>query len=99
MPRCSRLHARPASLDQWRSRVRRNSATATNWPPISDPVERRKKFDDMVAALYQRGKALNVATHFAVDDVIDPADSRRWIIGALRSTPPPARRSTKKYPF
>ena len=66
---------------------------------ISDPVERKKKFDEMVASLYQRGKALNVATHFAVDDVIDPADSRRWISGALRSTPPPARRTTKKYPF
>lgn len=66
---------------------------------ITDPAERRKKFDEMVAALYQRGKALNVATHFAVDDVIDPADSRRWISGALRSTPSPARRTTKKYPF
>jgi acetyl/propionyl-CoA carboxylase alpha subunit/acetyl-CoA carboxylase carboxyltransferase component len=66
---------------------------------IVDPVERKKKFDEMVASLYQRGKALNVATHFAVDDVIDPADSRRWISGALRSTPPPARRITKKYPF
>ncbi len=66
---------------------------------ISDPVERKRKFDEMVASLYQRGKALNVATHFAVDDVIDPADSRRWISGALRSTPPPARRATKKYPF
>jgi acetyl-CoA carboxylase carboxyltransferase component len=66
---------------------------------ISDPVERKKKFDEMVAALYQRGKALNVATHFAVDDVIDPADSRRWISAALRSTPPPARRTAKKYPF
>ncbi|HXR26038.1 MAG TPA: carboxyl transferase domain-containing protein, partial [Candidatus Binataceae bacterium] len=66
---------------------------------ISDPVERKKKFDEMVASLYQRGKALNVATHFAVDDVIDPADSRRWISGALRSTPPPARRTAKKYPF
>jgi acetyl/propionyl-CoA carboxylase alpha subunit/acetyl-CoA carboxylase carboxyltransferase component len=66
---------------------------------ISDPVERKRKFDEMVAALYQRGKALNVATHFAVDDVIDPADSRRWISGALRSTPPPARRLAKKYPF
>ena len=66
---------------------------------ISDPVERKKKFDEMVAGLYQRGKALNVATHFTIDDVIDPADSRRWIIGALRSTLPPERRKTKKYPF
>ena len=66
---------------------------------IDDPTERKQKFDEMVAALYQRGKALNVATHFAIDDVIDPADSRRWISAALRSTPPPARRTSKKYPF
>jgi acetyl-CoA carboxylase carboxyltransferase component len=66
---------------------------------IADPAERKKQFDDMVAGLYQRGKALNVATHFAIDDVIDPADSRRWITHSLRSTPVPARRTNKKYPF
>jgi acetyl/propionyl-CoA carboxylase alpha subunit/acetyl-CoA carboxylase carboxyltransferase component len=66
---------------------------------ITDPVERKKQFDAMVAGLYQRGKALNVATHFAIDDVIDPAESRRWITSALRSTPVGTRRATKKYPF
>ncbi len=66
---------------------------------IADPAERKKRFDEMVAGLYQRGKALNVATHFAIDDVIDPADSRRWIATSLRSTPVPTRRATKKYPF
>jgi acetyl/propionyl-CoA carboxylase alpha subunit/acetyl-CoA carboxylase carboxyltransferase component len=66
---------------------------------ITDPVERKKRFDEMVAGLYQRGKALNVATHFAIDDVIDPADSRRWIAHSLRSTPVPTRRTVKKYPF
>lgn len=66
---------------------------------IADPGERKQRFDDMVADLYQRGKALNVATHFAIDDVIDPADSRRWIASALRSTPVATRRTAKKYPF
>jgi acetyl/propionyl-CoA carboxylase alpha subunit/acetyl-CoA carboxylase carboxyltransferase component len=66
---------------------------------IADPAERKKKFDEMVAGLYQRGKALNVATHFAIDDVIDPAESRRWITHSLRSTPVATRRKTKKYPF
>ncbi len=66
---------------------------------IADPIERKKKFDEMVAGLYQRGKALNVATHFALDDVIDPAESRRWITHSLRSTPVATRRTTKKYPF
>ncbi|MGE0822358.1 MAG: carboxyl transferase domain-containing protein [Candidatus Binatia bacterium] len=66
---------------------------------IADPMERKRRFDEMVAGLYQRGKALNVATHFAIDDVIDPADSRRWIAHSLRSTPVATRRTTKKYPF
>jgi len=66
---------------------------------IADPVERRKAFDEMVAKMYRGGKALNNASHFFLDDVIDPADTRRWIIATLRSTPPPARRTAKKYPF
>ena len=66
---------------------------------IADPLERKRRFDEMVVGLYQRGKALNVATHFAIDDVIDPADSRRWIAHSLRSTPVATRRMTKKYPF
>jgi len=66
---------------------------------IADPTERKRRFDEMVANLYQRGKALNVATHFAIDDVIDPADSRRWIINSLRSTPVVTKRASKKYPF
>ena len=63
---------------------------------IADPAERRKRFDDMVAAAYAAGKALNRATTFGIDDVIDPADTRRWVIGALRSAPPPAPRHEKK---
>jgi acetyl/propionyl-CoA carboxylase alpha subunit len=45
----------------------------------SDPVEREKLFDKLVAAAYQHGKALRSATTFELDDVIDPADSRAWI--------------------
>lgn len=66
---------------------------------IADPAERKKLFDEMVAKMYRGGKALNNASHFFLDDVIDPADSRRWITSTLRSTPAPARRKTKKYPF
>ena len=50
---------------------------------IADPAERRALFDKMVAAAYARGKALSTATYFEVDEVIDPADSRRWIATAL----------------
>ena len=43
----------------------------------------------MVARAYEHGKALNVATYFEIDDVIDPVDSRARILSALRSAPPP----------
>lgn len=48
--------------------------------------------------MYERGKALNVATYFEIDDVIDPADSRRWIITVLRAAPAPPTRAGKKRP-
>jgi len=50
---------------------------------VSDPNERRALFDKMVAAAYARGKALSTATYFEVDEVIDPADSRKWVATGL----------------
>lgn len=46
---------------------------------IADPAAREAKFQEMVAASYAHGKASNVASYFEVDDVIDPAESRRWV--------------------
>jgi acetyl-CoA carboxylase carboxyltransferase component len=65
---------------------------------IADPAERMRAFEAMVSRAYERGKALNTATHFEIDDVIDPADSRRWIVEALRAAPPPPRRDGRKRP-
>jgi acetyl-CoA carboxylase carboxyltransferase component len=47
-----------------------------------------KVYLDLVAQMYQRGKALNVATHNEIDDVIDPADTRRWLLRGLAAIPP-----------
>ncbi len=58
---------------------------------IADPLQRRSKYDEMVAKLYEQGKALSIATIFGVDDTIDPADSRRWLanlLKAVRAAPP-----------
>jgi acetyl/propionyl-CoA carboxylase alpha subunit len=64
---------------------------------IEDPEQRRKQFEEMVERMYAHGKAVNTASHFEIDDVIDPLDSRRWITAALRSLPtPPARREKKR---
>ncbi|MBV8354519.1 MAG: carbamoyl-phosphate synthase large subunit, partial [Candidatus Eremiobacteraeota bacterium] len=62
---------------------------------IADPNERRAKFDEMVARAYEAGKAINRATSFGIDDVIDPAETRRWIVGALKSLPQPVKRAKK----
>jgi acetyl-CoA carboxylase carboxyltransferase component len=63
---------------------------------VEDPIEREELFQSMVDRAYQHGKALNVATAFEIDDVIDPADSRRRIVETLRSAPPPPERTGKK---
>jgi acetyl/propionyl-CoA carboxylase alpha subunit len=63
---------------------------------LEDPEQRKALFDQMVERMYQHGKAVSAASHFEIDDVIDPADSRSWILRALRSAPPPPPRSGKK---
>ncbi|GAA3393416.1 acetyl-CoA carboxylase family protein [Cryptosporangium minutisporangium] len=55
---------------------------------IADPVERQQFFEAAVAALYERGKALSAATYGELDDVVDPADTRRLILTVLRSAHP-----------
>jgi acetyl-CoA carboxylase carboxyltransferase component len=46
---------------------------------IDDLQERERLFEASVAAAYERGQGLNMAAYGEIDDVIDPADSRRWI--------------------
>ncbi len=46
---------------------------------IEDPEERERVFQATVAAAYAHGEGLNMAAYGEIDDVIDPADSRRWI--------------------
>jgi acetyl/propionyl-CoA carboxylase alpha subunit/acetyl-CoA carboxylase carboxyltransferase component len=63
---------------------------------IADPAERKRKYEQMVAELYEKGKALSIATIFGVDDTIDPADTRRWLANLLRSVRVRNRRKRKK---
>ncbi|MDP6917255.1 MAG: carboxyl transferase domain-containing protein [SAR86 cluster bacterium] len=65
---------------------------------IKDPAERIKTYEKMVEDSYKRGKAVNMASHFELDDVIDPADTRKWIMAALKSLPPKTERKAKKRP-
>ncbi len=58
------------------------------------PEAREQLFQQMVAQSYARGKAINMAAYLEIDDVIDPADTRRWIMRGYNSMPPlsPTRR-------
>ena len=66
---------------------------------IEDPQERERVFQATVAAAYEHGEGLNMAAYGEIDDVIDPADSRRWI--ATLFDPPPVdwrKRAGKRRP-
>ena len=65
---------------------------------VKDPAARKKLFEEMVTRMYQQGKAINSASHFELDDVIDPVESRRWIMAGLRSSPSSGPRTGKKRP-
>jgi len=54
---------------------------------IKDPQEREALYNRLVAELYERGKAINMASHLEIDAVIDPAETRKWIMQGLKSIP------------
>ena len=66
---------------------------------VEDLAEREKLFQKMVAEQYETGKAINMASFLEIDDVIDPMESRRWIMRGLKSQPAPVPREGKKRPF
>jgi acetyl/propionyl-CoA carboxylase alpha subunit/acetyl-CoA carboxylase carboxyltransferase component len=65
---------------------------------IENPQERQAAFDAMVAQSYAQGKALHVASVGELDSVIDPRDTRDWIVRGLRAIPAPPARTGKKRP-
>ena len=66
---------------------------------INDPKEREQAYQNLVEKMYQAGKGLSMADHFEIDDVIDPQDSRQWIMAALRAAGPAEERASKKRPM
>jgi len=54
---------------------------------IEDPQEREALYEKLVTQLYERGKAINMASYLEIDAVIDPADTRNWIMQGLKSAP------------
>ncbi|MBE7427700.1 MAG: biotin carboxylase [Ideonella sp.] len=58
--------------------------------------ERDALFEQLLGEMRERGRALNVASHLEIDDVIDPAQTREWLLRVLstaRREPLPPRRA------
>jgi acetyl-CoA carboxylase carboxyltransferase component len=66
---------------------------------IDDATERAQAYEQAVAAAYEKGKGLNMAAYFEIDDVIDPADSRRWIATLFDNPANAQRTTTKRRPY
>ena len=54
----------------------------------TDPAERQALFEKLVGGMYQRGKSISVAEVVEIDAVIDPAETRAWLVEGLKSCHP-----------
>ena len=63
---------------------------------ITDIAERKARYEKYVAEAYAWSRALNAATVSEVDEVIDPADTRKWMVMGLEALPPVVPRDGKK---
>lgn len=63
------------------------------------PEERAELEEKLIAAAYERGGALNMASYIEIDDVIDPADTRSRITAVIGRTPHWSERGAKKRPM
>ena len=62
---------------------------------IEDPEERKAAYDQRVAQGYESARAVNSGARY----VIDPADTRAFIVQGLKSLPPAPPRTSKKRPY
>jgi len=67
----------------WEGAVRLGFAKELAAQP--DEESRKTMFDALVAKAYEQGKALNVASYLEIDAVIDPQETRAWLIRGLNS--------------
>ena len=55
---------------------------------LEDPAEQQALFDKLVGELYARGKGISMASFLEIDAVIDPLETRDWLLRGLSSAPP-----------
>lgn len=65
----------------------------------ADPAARQALFEKLVGRMYETGKALSVASVVEIDAVIDPAETRAWLLRGLKACPVPPHGRGKKRPF
>ncbi len=65
---------------------------------IKDPDERKAAYERKVAQGYESARAINAGNNYGIDDIIDPADTRAWLVRGLKSLPPLPVRTEKKRP-
>jgi acetyl/propionyl-CoA carboxylase alpha subunit len=65
---------------------------------IQDSDARVAEFKRRTAEAYDLAKAVNAVMGGGIDDVIDPAATRAWIVNGLKRLPPVQPRTQKKYP-
>jgi len=53
----------------------------------AEPEKQEALYQKLVEQAYQKGKAIRAASALEFDEVIDPKDSRQWILNALESIP------------
>ena len=63
------------------------------------PEARDALFEKLLAAYYEHGKALSVSTLHEIDAVIDPIETRKWIINGIRTVPVEAASRQRRRPF
>ncbi|MCB1303684.1 MAG: carbamoyl-phosphate synthase large subunit [Leptospiraceae bacterium] len=62
---------------------------------IQDWDAREARYQELLKEAIHRGRATNMAAYLEIDSVIDPADSRTWLIRGLKSLPPNATRTRR----
>ncbi|MCH8506307.1 MAG: hypothetical protein LAT50_18615 [Ectothiorhodospiraceae bacterium] len=66
---------------------------------LEDPAERQALYEKLLADYYDKGKAISAASTLEIDAVIDPVDTRTWILGGLRTAQLRPPLSGRKRPF
>jgi acetyl-CoA carboxylase carboxyltransferase component/biotin carboxyl carrier protein len=74
-------------------------AYRSEFQEMDSAEERIKVFTERVDKAYERAKAVNSAEFYGIEDVIDPATSRDWIVAGLNAIPPTPIRTSKKRPY